>query len=313
MRFYWNFSIKSKPSVNESCVLSHKSSRWNSQENVFNPFVFQHILNNDNSDPDISFFNNKFDVVDSPYFSSEEIPYKVEIFLENLISVFLVSIRSLIKKIEIFLEFLNMKNEFDDIAISETCCNDDSINVKSLYQIPSYIPIYWIGKTGNNCRGLALYVPKTITFNMLEKAIITNTQKFFRWNNSKNQKNMILLCIYRPPRGNQNVFTSNIKYLIERYKQNQKSFVIVGDLNLNSLNYTTNNLAQNLFNLVIENYFSCDPSTHKNYKDQCNCNWPNTYKHYIRCWSSKLNNKEWSKISLGYFLCLEDNFKKKKH
>ena len=83
---------------------------------------------------------------------------------------------------------------------------------------------------------------------------------------------MILLCIYRPPRGNQNVFTSKIKYLIERYKPNQKSFVVVGDLNLNSLNYTTNNLAQNLFNLVIENCFSCDPSTHKNYKDQCNCN-----------------------------------------
>ena len=127
-------------------------------------------MNNDNSDPDISFFNNKFDVVDSPNFSSVEISCKVEIFLENLISVFLVSIRSLIKKIEIFLEFLNiMKNEFDDIAISETWCNDDSINVKSLYQIPSYIPIYQIGKTGNNCGGLALYIPKTITFNILEK------------------------------------------------------------------------------------------------------------------------------------------------
>ena len=127
-------------------------------------------MNNDNSDPDISFFNNKFDVVDSPNFSSVEISCKVEIFLENLISVFLVSIRSLIKKIEIFLEFLNiMKNEFDDIAISETWCNDDSINVKSLYQIPSYIPIYQIGKTGDNCGGLALYIPKTITFNILEK------------------------------------------------------------------------------------------------------------------------------------------------
>ena len=40
----------------------------NSQENVFIPFDFQHILNNDNSDSDINFFNNKFHVVDSPYF-----------------------------------------------------------------------------------------------------------------------------------------------------------------------------------------------------------------------------------------------------
>ena len=128
-------------------------------------------MNNDNSDLDISFFNNKFDVVDSPYFLLEEIPCKVEKFLENL---FLVSIRSLNKKIEKFLEFLNMKNEFDSIAISETWCNDDSINVKSLYQIPNYIPIYQIGKTGNKCGGLALYIPKTITFNILEKLSNSN-------------------------------------------------------------------------------------------------------------------------------------------
>ena len=35
----------------------------NSQENFFNPFDFQHILNNGNDDPDINFLNNKFDVV----------------------------------------------------------------------------------------------------------------------------------------------------------------------------------------------------------------------------------------------------------
>ena len=39
-----------------------------------------------------------------------------------------------------------MKNEFDDIAISETWCNDDSINVKSLYQ---YQVIFLSIKLGN--------------------------------------------------------------------------------------------------------------------------------------------------------------------
>ena len=36
----------------------------NSQENVFNPLHFQHILNNDSNDPDVNLFNNKFDVAD---------------------------------------------------------------------------------------------------------------------------------------------------------------------------------------------------------------------------------------------------------
>ena len=61
----------------------------------------------------------------SSYFRLEEIPYKVEKFLENLFSVFHVNIRSLKTNFETLLEFLSiMKNELDVIAISETWCND---------------------------------------------------------------------------------------------------------------------------------------------------------------------------------------------
>ena len=56
--------------------------------------------------------------------------------------MFHINIWSLNKNFEKLPEFLRiMKNEFDLIAISETWCTDDSINVNSLYQIPNYIPI----------------------------------------------------------------------------------------------------------------------------------------------------------------------------
>ena len=68
----------------EYCLANLQDENYaNSQENVYNLIDFQHILDNDNSDPDINFFNNKFDVVDSPYFSLEEIPCKMEKYLEN--------------------------------------------------------------------------------------------------------------------------------------------------------------------------------------------------------------------------------------
>ena len=38
------------------------------------------------------------------------------------------------------------------------------------------------------------------------------------------------------------MFTSKIKNLIEVYKQKQKPFILVGDLHLNYLDYTTNKL-----------------------------------------------------------------------
>ena len=68
----------------------------------------------------IKISNKKFDVVDSPYFSLEKIPFKVEKFLENLLFVFHVNIRSLNKNFVNLLEFLtNMKNEFDVKPISK--------------------------------------------------------------------------------------------------------------------------------------------------------------------------------------------------
>ena len=149
-----------------------------------------------------------------------------------------------------------MKNEFDLIAISETWCKDDSINVNSLYQIPNYIPIDQIWKIGNKCGGLAKYIHKTVTFKIFEK--LSNNNEHIESESLSieiirtNQKNIILLCIYRPLRGDHNIFTSKIRNLIERRKQNQK--LVVGDLNLNTLN-TTNDNDQNFLMLPLKIVF----------------------------------------------------------
>ena len=228
----------------------------NSHENIFNPFDFQYILNNDENDADINFFNNKYDAVNSPYFSLAEVPCKVEKLLENSFSVYHINIRSLKKFFDKLLEFLSiMKNEFDIIAISETWCNDDNININSLYQIPNYTPIRQIRKTSSKGGGLVLYIHKTITFNALEKLSNNNEHieslsvEIIR----KNQKNIILSCIYRPPRRDPHIFTSKVKELVERNKQKQKPLILIGDLNLNSLDYAKNNHVQNFFNLAFEN------------------------------------------------------------
>ena len=121
-----------------------------------------------------------------------------------------------------------MKNELDVIAIPETWCNDQSTNVNSLYQIRNHIPIHRILKTGNKSGGLTLLIHQTITFEALEK-LSNNKKHIENLFEEIIHKIIILWCIYRPPRGNQNIFTCKAKGLIERYKQNQKSlnFVII--------------------------------------------------------------------------------------
>lgn len=52
--------------MNPECFLGNLPDEYfaNSQKNVFNHLDFEHILNNDNGDPDTNFFSNLFDVVE---------------------------------------------------------------------------------------------------------------------------------------------------------------------------------------------------------------------------------------------------------
>ena len=84
--------------------ISNKNTA-NSHENIFNPFDFQYILKNDDNDPDKNFFNNKYDAVNSPYFSLAEVPCKVEKLLENSFSVYHISITRLKNFLTSFLNF----------------------------------------------------------------------------------------------------------------------------------------------------------------------------------------------------------------
>ena len=142
----------------------------------------------------------------------------------------------------------------DIIAISESWCSDDSINVNSVYQVPqvpNYILIHQIHKASKKGGKLALYIHKKYTFNTVEN--LSNNDKYIERPSVeiiKKNQNIILPCNYRLPRSNQNIFTVKMKDLIERYKQNQKSFVLVGDLNFKQ---------QKIFNFAFLIFcFSCD-------------------------------------------------------
>ena len=54
----------------------------------------------------------------------------------------------------------------------------------------------------------------------------------------KNAKNIIVSCIYRPPRGDSHKFLNEIKTVI--CKNHGKPLFLVGDLNINSLDYSIN-------------------------------------------------------------------------
>ena len=59
--------------------------------------------------------------------------------------------------------------------------------------------------------------------------------------------------MYWLPRGNQSKFLEEIEQVVQNSKHSTKSFFLVGDLNLNSLDYASSTPVKNFFNLAFEN------------------------------------------------------------
>ena len=131
---------------------------------------------------------------------------------------------------------------------------DENANQNSLYQIPNYIPIHQIRKGSSKGGGVSIYIHKTLNYKLRCDKSICNpdiealTIKIIK----ENKKNLIITGIYRPPRRDEKNFRKEHKKLIENKNESNKQIFLIGDINLNSLDYETNNCVKN-FNLSFKN------------------------------------------------------------
>ena len=131
---------------------------------------------------------------------------------------------------------------------------DENANQNSLYQIPNYIPIHQIRKGSSKGGGVSIYIHKTLNYKLRCDKSICNpdiealTIKIIK----ENKKNLIITGRYRPPRRDEKNFRKEHEKLIENKNESNKQIFLIGDINLNSLDYETNNCVKN-FNLSFKN------------------------------------------------------------
>ena len=87
----------------------------------------------------------------------------------------------------------------------------------------------------------------------------------------KNTMNIIVFCIYQPPRGDSYKFFDEIKTLI--CKNHQKKIFLVADHNINSFNYGINTNVCDCFSLVFENSLHSHKYAYKSNKIKSNNSW----------------------------------------
>ena len=78
------------------------------------------------NDPDINFFNDKSEIVESSYFSIDEFNSMSQKRLKNYFSIFHINIRTLNKNFKKLREYLSLvKRDFSVVALTKTWCNDN--------------------------------------------------------------------------------------------------------------------------------------------------------------------------------------------
>ena len=150
------------------------STEGHFEKQVFNPFDFQKVLIDEGNDPDINFFNDKSETVDSPYFSIDEFNSSSEKLLKNSFSILHINIRSLNKNFEKLREYLSLvKRDFSVVALTETWCNDDKAGQNLLLQLQNYTLIHQIRNNSQRGGGMVLCAHNSLNFKIIKNRALT--------------------------------------------------------------------------------------------------------------------------------------------
>ena len=188
------------------------------------------------------------DLYDTKYFSPEAFEKNVD--FSNSFSILHLNIRSLNKNMENFKIFLSkFSHEFDVICLTETWCKENEI---SQFHLPNFKAIHQFRNSGKeNGGGICILVNNRLTCfknNEFSRNDV-NCESLCIEIENKTSNNVIVNAIYRPPNGDKKDFHKFFKTLIS--KCNQKLFLI-GDFNINILEYSTNTFVQKFFDSAFQ-------------------------------------------------------------
>ena len=234
---------------------------------LFNPFQLNdkdYYTPLSQIDPDVNFYNNVnshlglscnyylentfYELVKSQMHNSTT---------ENVFSLCHFNIRSLRANLSAFeLTLHNLRFHFTAIGISETWLNDHNCD---LYDITGYnlIEVHRHTKK-SGCVGIVLdnNIPYQIRPNLcltddVSECVFIEIDKEI----IKRDKNIIIGVIYRPPNSDLDAFNSSISLLLSELMQENKHCYIMGDYNINLLNYENHQLTAEFVDQLHSNSF----------------------------------------------------------
>ena len=175
---------------------------------------------------------------------------------EKVYSVFHSNIRSVQKNIDKLHRLLyDINYAFDIIGITETwirskCTDNIIVNI----DLPGYT--FLSQPTQQRVGGVGVYIKNSLTFHSRDVLNLCTTECETLWIEIENQldKNIICCIIYRHPNSNLECFLNQLFTLIEKANTENKYCFLLGDFNINLLNYDTHTQTEDFIN-ILNSYF----------------------------------------------------------
>jgi len=157
--------------------------------------------------------------------------------------------RSLGKNISLLHDILQtIKTLPDIIAISETKINE---NTCANLNIPGYFFINTNSKT--QAGGVGLYLSTELEFTRRRDLDTSSDGIESCWVElqHRKQKNLVIGCIYRHPKGNRELFHDNLKTQLEELNSKGQEILVLGDINENFMCYNDDKQTSEYLDMIL--------------------------------------------------------------
>lgn len=206
------------------------------------------------SDPDVNFYNN-LNLPMSNYYDLENLDNYFEALKPKLkypFNIMHINCRSLYNKIN-ELKLLTKKFKANIIALTETWLEAELANIIS---IPEYTLVHKARNKATRGGGVGFMIKNDLNFEEIEihSPEITTFEYIAIKIQPSKHKNIILLCIYRPPGTSTDSFNAELDKLLNSDAL-KKRIIIMGDFNIDLLKAESHEPSEHFINMMLANSF----------------------------------------------------------
>ena len=140
------------------------------------------------------------------------------------------------------------------ICITESWCSDD-LHTNNRYQLPNYVSIHQVRKSGKTGGGITMFIHKELIYNISHDLSVNDedTEALCLDIINQKSKNVFINTIYRQPPGKKENFENYFGKFLEKTKS--KITYLLDDFNLNPFDYDTNCKVKSYCNTTFSHNF----------------------------------------------------------